>query len=44
MTVIFLILRFIVPLVFLAFGYYLGFHQYGFEFFQNILESSESFL
>ena len=43
MGIIFLTLRFIVPLIFLAFGYYLGFHQYGFEAFQEILEMIESF-
>ena len=43
MGIIFLILRFIVPLIFLAFGYYLGFHQYGFDAFQEILEMAESF-
>ena len=43
MGIVFLILRLIVPLIFLAFGYYLGFHQYGFDAFQEILEMTESF-
>jgi|GEM_PF-6434767 hypothetical protein len=43
MTLLFLILRFLIPLIFLALGYYLGFNQYGFEVFQEILETSESF-
>tara|TARA_B100000212_G_scaffold239487_1_gene182407 strand:+ start:306 stop:437 length:132 start_codon:yes stop_codon:yes gene_type:complete len=43
MGIIFFTLRFIVPLIFLAFGYYLGFHQYGFDVFQKILEMAESF-
>ena len=43
MAIIFLILRFLVPLIFLAIGYYLGYHQYGFEAFQEILETTETF-
>lgn len=43
MAILFLILRFIVPLIFLALGYYLGYHQYGYEAFQEILETTETF-
>ena len=43
MVILFLILRFIVPLIFLALGYYLGYHQYGYEAFQEILETTETF-
>ena len=43
MTILFLILRFIVPLIFLALGYYLGNHQYGYEAFQEILERTGTF-